>query len=624
MQNLLNVSAPQFYRNDRGTLYRCLLITDEAVCIIDYENPGPPIMLPTEFFLVLTREEVPEGFFPATKPNAKLLAAMDRKYAVIKTLINDPRNIYDKKYRDEKSHDVEDSFGKEYYPTKRGISRRTILEWYFKYLAKGEMGLCPKVRKCKKKELTDDQKNFRWAINKFFYSSRQISLKGTYDLMLLAKYTDAEGKLFERHPSYYQFKYYHYNHVDPVRKIIGQKGIFEYKQNIRPLYGNTTNRVKSIGSYEIDSTIADIYLVARHDRKKIIGRPVIYIAVDIVSRLIAGVYVGLKGGRDAVASCLRQAAMDKVEYCSGYGIGIKPEDWPSTGLPTELITDRAREFQGELIDELCMRNGVISIALPPFRPDMKGVVENTFRSLQRQYKLALNQMGVVKKDCKEWNDVDYRKSAILNLEEFTKVIIHCVLYCNNSRVLKSYPCSLEMSADGVAPVPSRLWKWHMDNKKSNIIKVNDIGACFALLPREKGYFTRNGLKFRSLTYCNQRYNKRCAMAGITGYEEVSIAYIPERTDYIYLVENGKYIRFDLTKSKEQFMGVTYEEVMLFLETERERKKSMVASDAQGRIDCTSQILEIAQKALSERDDYFAHTRESIKAIKQNRKDEMDE
>ena len=44
----------------------------------------------------------------------------------------------------------------------------------------------------------------------------------------------------------------------------------------------------------MDATMADIYLVSRHDRSKVIGRPYIYLAVDTATQLIAGLYVGLE------------------------------------------------------------------------------------------------------------------------------------------------------------------------------------------------------------------------------------------------------------------------------------------------------------------------------------------
>lgn len=63
-------------------------------------------------------------------------------------------------------------------------------------------------------------------------------------------------------------------------------------------------------------------------------------AVDTATQLVTGVYVGLEAGELAVLKTLENAAMDKVRFCQQYGIEITPEQWPSCGLPTEIITDK--------------------------------------------------------------------------------------------------------------------------------------------------------------------------------------------------------------------------------------------------------------------------------------------
>ena len=108
----------------------------------------------------------------------------------------------------------------------------------------------------------------------------------------------------------------------------------------------------------MDATQADIYLVSRADRSVVVGRPYIYLAVDTATHLIAGVYVGYSCDETAVMACIAQAASDKVEYCARYGIEITPEQWPSAGMPSEIITDQGREFFGPRMSELCRGTGL--------------------------------------------------------------------------------------------------------------------------------------------------------------------------------------------------------------------------------------------------------------------------
>ena len=114
----------------------------------------------------------------------------------------------------------------------------------------------------------------------------------------------------------------------------------------------------------------------------------------------------------AVMKCLECAAMDKVAFCKQFGVDINREQWPNTGLPNEIITDRGREFFGPRVNELCRRYGVEVESLPPFRPDRKGLVEKAFDLLQQRYKPLLRGKGVIEPDAQERWTVDYRNQAV--------------------------------------------------------------------------------------------------------------------------------------------------------------------------------------------------------------------
>lgn len=94
----------------------------------------------------------------------------------------------------------------------------------------------------------------------------------------------------------------------------------------------------------MDATLADIYLVSRLDRSTVIGRPNIYLAVDTMTQLIAGVYVGLDAGETAVMACIAQAAGNKVTFCQHYGINITEIQWPNTGIPGRSSQIRGENF----------------------------------------------------------------------------------------------------------------------------------------------------------------------------------------------------------------------------------------------------------------------------------------
>ena len=80
--------------------------------------------------------------------------------------------------------------------------------------------------------------------------------------------------------------------------------------------------------------IADIYLVSRMNRHKIIGRPVLYIVIDVFSRMITGIYIGLEGPSWVGAMmALANTASEKQAFCKKFGHSIEPEEWPCHHLP---------------------------------------------------------------------------------------------------------------------------------------------------------------------------------------------------------------------------------------------------------------------------------------------------
>ncbi|UTW70537.1 hypothetical protein KHA80_09280 [Anaerobacillus sp. HL2] len=83
----------------------------------------------------------------------------------------------------------------------------------------------------------------------------------------------------------------------------------------------------------------------------IIGRPIIYVVIDVFSRLVAGIHIGLEGlSWLGAMMALANTVTDKQKFCAEYGIPISKEDWPCEHLPEVLLADR--EFEGYNVDRL--------------------------------------------------------------------------------------------------------------------------------------------------------------------------------------------------------------------------------------------------------------------------------
>ncbi|MDE7246761.1 MAG: DDE-type integrase/transposase/recombinase [Lachnospiraceae bacterium] len=418
-------------------------------------------------------------------------------------------------------------------------------------------------------------------------------------MMLVQRYSNPDGKLLENHPSWSSFRNYFYSrgYQKQPRKVIARSGLTCYQRNERPAFGSASEWRPQPGGYQMDATLADIYLVSRHDRSKVIGRPYIYLAVDTATQLIAGFYVGLECNETAVMLCLHNASLPKVDYCAEYGIPIEAEQWPSQGLPDEIITDQGNEFLGPRMRELCQRFGIELHTLPPFRPDEKGLVEKAFDLIQQRYKPLLRGKGVIEPDAQERWAVDYRSQSVLDLDEFTRIVIHCILYLNAGRSLAD---AETLAQKWVAAAPQ-------------LMDVPDEEMLLTALPRERVKLTRKGLRINGLLYVPTN------MDGLILEEKYTVCYNPSDLSAVFiLMDDCSFKLCPLASCQTQYTGLSQTEADILKQEERKRRGAAGKREVEASIMSIQNIRQIVQSAEN------AGAEKSIqngKDIQENRSDE---
>lgn len=559
-----------------GEIYREILKEEYGTWLISYENPVSPKFVLESELINYERIEPPEEYLRLTEK--ELTDGQLKRLDIINDLLLDTIYISDKQMRNQKIKEI---------AKQEETTVRRIQKLFYRQLAGRSL---VEERKIPVRELSDEKKVFGWAIEKFYYSAKKMSLKNSYDLMLLSKYTDADGHLMPDYPTWHSFRHYFYdmNYHKKSRSSIARNGLSNFQRNERILYGSAMAWKDKIGAFQMDATQADIYLVSRFDKAAVIGRPNIYIAVDTATQLIAGIYVGLDAGEQAVINCLSNAAMDKVEFCRQYGIEIDKDEWPNTGLPGEIITDKGKEFIGTRMEELAMKYGIEFEALPPFRPDEKGLVEKTFDLIQGKYKPLLRGKGVIETDAQERWAVDYRSQAVLTLEDFTKVVIHCVLYFNSYHIIEN--CHVK----DASPISSELWKWHEEQGMSMVIPMSAETLYQFGLPRKSAILSRKGINHNGLWYVSANYRKllECKKIG----EKVQIAYDTENVSHIYLIDDMRYLPFELAGHYKQYVGATQTEFQIEKEKHKANHKELERIDTEGRIRVLQNIQKIVGQA----------------------------
>lgn len=495
----------------------------------------------------------------------------------------------------------------------QGISIQTARTYLCQYLAFQDISvLVPKKRCISDKGLTKDEKNFRWALNKFYFTRHKNSLKTAYTYMLKEKYCDGEGVLLPECPSFNQFRYFYSKYKTKQNVIISRNGIKDYQRNYRPLLGDGVQEfAPNVGIGMIDATICDIYLV--DVAGNLVGRPVLTIVTDAFSNgFVMGYSLTWEGGTYSLRDLMLNVIDDKVEWCKKFGIIITKEQWDSQQMPAVIVSDMGSEYQSSTFAQIT-ELGITLINLPPLRPELKSIVERSFQLLQDSVKPFLMDHGYVDKDAGKRLAPDYRKNACLTLEDYEKVIIHAILYNNNQRIFENYPYTEEMTEARVQPYPSSIFEWGKRQPECNLITVSKKELIMTLLPRTNAKFTRQGLIVFGLRYdCKER---NFTEEYLTGGDAI-VAYNPESADKVYLQQEGNFIEFNLIESR--FAGKSFKEIKEIQSIQRNIIDDAVPNNLQGRVDLAFHVERIVEGKEKSRDVNVKGVREAKKRAKKEK------
>jgi len=467
------------------------------------------------------------------------------------------------------------------------------------------------------------KKVFQSSINKYYNQSNKNPLTTVYELMIRDYFmNNSDEEAYLRIPSLGQFKYWFYKNRDYKKEISTRYGSKRYEQRHRKIIGNTLMDVSGPGSlYQIDATVADVYVVSEFNRNWIIGRPVLYMVLDSFSRMIVGFYVGLEGpSYIGAAMALASVIKDKVELCKEYGVEIREEEWPVRNLPDNIIGDRG-EMEGKNIESLIENLGVGIKVTPTFRADWKGCVEQNFRLINLKTKPLLP--GRVDSTFRERGDKDYRLDAKLTIKEFTKIIIKTILYHNNHNVLKEYDRNKYQIDDDVKPIPIELWNWGIENMSGRLKSFPEDIVLLNLMPLADAVFTSKGLKFKGMYYSSKKLieEELFEKARNNGRWKVKVCYDPRNLSNIYIKsKNGRgFDKCFLLKGQERYKDRILEDINYLMEMEKLDKDILKDQEIKAKLNLMSDIESIVKEAKNSYQYTGNSNNKRLKGIDDNRR-----
>jgi hypothetical protein len=596
------------------------------------------------FGRIVNEEDIPENH----------LTIRDKAWEVIKDIVVLEPLIYDSSERRKLVLKVCEKFNihestvmrylKKYW--QRGKTKNALLPDYYMCGGKGkekEVGELKRGRPRKNAEILGDGINideetkriFRIAINKYYYNASKKSLKLTYEL-ILRDYFSKENRIengikmpivnsIEEIPTFGQFRYWFEKDRNYKKEITTRYSAKTYELKHRPIIGQSTCEAMGPGSiFQIDATIADIYLLSRFNRNWIIGRPTIFAVMDVFSRMIVGLYVGLENNSWIGAMmALANAASNKVDFYKEYGIEIDEQDFPVAFLPESIIADRG-ELEGYNIEQLVNAFHIKIQNTPPYRADWKGIIEQNFRITNLRTKSLLP--GVINSEVRQRGEKDYRLDAKLDIYQFTQIILKCALYHNNYHYLTNYSREEMMIEDDVEPVPIKLWNWGIANRSGKLRYVPEDIVKLNLMPTGTATVTSQGIKFNGMLYGSKQSLKEKWFEKARNRDtwKVSVSYDPRKMDYIYIRDDKglSYEKCFLLEHQQRYKDKTLDEINYLLEYERQQEKKYSGNKIQAKIDLISEIENIVKQAEQqtfEEQTNVGSKKSRLKNIRKNRK-----
>lgn len=460
------------------------------------------------------------------------------------------------------------------------VSKQTIRKYLCQYLAFQSIAILAPKDKDSDTSLTKDEKNMRWALNKFYFSYKKHSLKTAYTMMLKEKYCDGNGELLPKYPTFNQFRYFYRKRKNRQTYYISRNGLTNYQRNNRPLLGDGVQEfAKAPGMGMLDSTVCDIYLINKSGG--IVGRPILTACIDAYSSLCCGYSLSWEGGVYSLRQLMLNVITDKQELCREHGINIGQQEWDSSYCPGVLVTDQGTEYKSANFEQIA-ELGVKVVNLPVYRPELKGSVEKFFSIIQDLFRPYLKGKGVIEPDFQERGAHDYRKDACLTLEQFERVLIRCILYYNSQRIIENFPYTDDMLGNKVAPYANDIFKYGMNLEGVNLVKVDKRQLMLTLLPRTEGKFTRSGLIVNRVRYKNSNYAEKYLSGG-----NVTVAYNPDDSSSVWLVDRGSFVEFTLIESR--YKNKSFSEIEIMQAEKKKIVKSVETSNIQAKINLASHI-----------------------------------
>lgn len=459
------------------------------------------------------------------------------------------------------------------------------------YTYKNKPGRKPKdVTINKGKRITaEDAKNFNKYLKR--YMSHEVkSIQNAYDDMCgdcYMEYVDDNGVYIERlrkdRPTYTQFYYYIRKNTTEQARKEAKKTIGEVRNNNRVHTGTVMDGIRGPAhKVEMDAQEMDVSIVSEEYPEICVGRPIMYIMIDVFSQIILAFSIALDN--NSIVGCtncffnliedkeelLRKYCQTSIAFNEDYSIN---DVWPTGIRPAVIKMDRGSDF---ISDEVTRIAGELDIDLEHVTPrsgSLKPLVENFFKNVNRQLMDLLATKGLIRK---VYNSKHHEQSC-LDINDVRALVLNHILY-HNTHVLEQYQPSPDMKRQKLILTPANIWKYGCENFSNPMRLPARDEFIYKVLTPEKATVSKLGIKYQGMRYFNSEDETLNELMFHQQLKEkrMNIRTDPRDMGHIYYLQNGKLETaaldpFDVRYSEYYGMSKNH---FLALEKEYERTKAI--------------------------------------------------
>lgn len=422
------------------------------------------------------------------------------------------------------------------------------------YTYKNKPGRKPKdVTINKGKRITaEDTKNFKKYLKRFM-SHEVKTIQNAYDDMCgdcYMEYVNDNGvyseRLREDRPTYTQFYYYIRKNTTEQARKEAKKTAGVVRNDNRVHTGTVMDGIRGPAhKVEMDAQEMDVSIVSEEYPEICVGRPILYIMIDVFSQIILAFSIALDNNSIVgCTNCFFNLIEDKEElfrkYCQtsiafneDYSIN---DIWPTGIRPAVIKMDRGSDF---ISDEVVRIAGELNIDLEHVTPrsgSLKPLVENFFKNVNRQLVDLLATKGLIRK---VYNSKHHEQSC-LDINDVRALVLNHIFY-HNTHVLEQYQPSPDMKRKKLILTPANIWKYGCENFSNPMRLPTRDEFIYKVLTPEKATVSKLGIKYQGMRYFNSEDETLNEIMFHQQFKEktMDIRTDPRDMGHIYYLQDGK-------------------------------------------------------------------------------------